>query len=144
VSERTDVEETVAVLRLLTEVTDRTMAVVGEVLAEFDLTASAGGVLWALDPRGEPPTMRSLAARLHCDPSTISLTAEKLVAAGLVERRPHPTDGRKRVLALTDRGLELWETLSRRLHETSRLSTLTPEERRTLVTLLTRTRPRQP
>jgi DNA-binding MarR family transcriptional regulator len=129
-------EETMALLRLLREVADRAAAVIDEVLTGFDLTTSAAGVLWALDPRSEPPTMRALATRLRCDPSTISLTADKLESAGLVERHPHPTDGRKRVLALTDRGHELWAALSRRLTEASTLAALDPEERRTLTALL--------
>ncbi len=132
---------TITLLRLLTEVSAMTVAVIGEVLIEFNLTTSAAGLLWALDPSGQPPTMRSLAQRLHCDPSTVSLMADKLEDSGLVERRSHPTDGRKRTLALTERGLEMWARLSHRLQETSRLSALDLSERQTLAELLMKTRP---
>ncbi|MFJ9821755.1 MarR family winged helix-turn-helix transcriptional regulator [Streptomyces sp. NPDC101151] len=131
-----DVEETVRLLRLFTEVADTTTAVVGDVLTEFDLTVSSSGLLWALDPHGPPLTMRDLATRLNCDPSTVSLAADKLQAAGLIERRPHPTDGRKRTLALTEQGHDVWTALSRRLFETSTLAALDPTERRTLNALL--------
>ncbi|MFL6123681.1 MarR family winged helix-turn-helix transcriptional regulator [Actinophytocola sp.] len=125
-------------LRRLTSLTDATLAVAGEVLAEFDLTVSAASLLCALDPSAETPTMRDLSRQMRCDPSTISLMADKLDRSGLVERRPHPTDGRKRTLALTDRGVAVWAALSRRLSETSALTVLSAEERQTLEELLTK------
>jgi DNA-binding MarR family transcriptional regulator len=125
-------------LRQLTALADATLSVAGEVLAEFDLTVSAAALLCSLDPGAATPTMRELSRQMHCDPSTISLMADKLDRSGLVERRPHPTDGRKRTLALTDRGAEVWAALSRRLSETSALAALSAEERRTLEELLTK------
>jgi DNA-binding MarR family transcriptional regulator len=139
--DRDDVELMMSLLRRLTSVADATYAVIGDVLAEFDLTMSAAGLLWALDPRSEAPTMRALSRQLRCDPSTISLMADKLDASGLIERRPHPTDGRMRTLALTDLGLRVWTALSRRLCETSTLTALSPAERRTLDTLLAKAQP---
>jgi DNA-binding MarR family transcriptional regulator len=131
-----DTDETVALLELLTDVTSKAHAAASAAVAEFDLSPTAASLLWNLKPGTEPPTMRALAARLYCDPSTISLTADRLQAAGLVERRPHPTDGRKRTLALTDAGREFWTTLSAHLHGTSALAALDPEERATLARLL--------
>jgi DNA-binding MarR family transcriptional regulator len=131
-----DTDETVALLELLTDITSKAHAAASEAVAEFDLSPTAAALLWNLKPGAEPPTMRTLAARLHCDPSTISLTADRLQAAGLVERRSHPTDGRKRTLALTDAGRQLWTTLSARLHGTSALAALNAEERATLARLL--------
>lgn len=136
-----DAGQVICLLRRLTEVSDATLAVVGDVLAEFDLTVSAAGLLWALDPGVEPPTMRALSRRLRCDPSTISLMADKMTASGLIERRPHPTDGRMRTVALTDRGRQVWDALTRRLYETSPLADLSEAERRTLDSLLARALP---
>jgi DNA-binding MarR family transcriptional regulator len=133
-----DADETVALLELLTDVTSKVHAAASRVVAEFDLSPTAAALLWNLKPGTEPPTMRALAGRLYCDPSTISLTADRLQAAGLVQRRPHPTDGRKRTLALTDAGQELWTTLSGRLHAASALAALDSEERATLARLLTK------
>jgi DNA-binding MarR family transcriptional regulator len=127
--EPADTDETVALLELLIEVTGRVQAAAVEVASEFELSVTAMTVLWNLKPGSEPATMRALASRLYCDPSTISLVADKLESSGLVERRQHPTDGRKRTLALTDAGRELWSTLSRRLHETSVFAALDPAER---------------
>jgi DNA-binding MarR family transcriptional regulator len=115
-------------------------AIVARVLAEFEVPASVAGVLWALAPGTEPPTMRDVAARLHRDPSTVSLAADKLQATGLVARQPHPADGRKRTLALTPRGRELWEALSTRLHSSGLFADLDADEQRTLLALLTKVR----
>jgi DNA-binding MarR family transcriptional regulator len=135
-SNPTAADETLTLLELLVELTDKARASVTEVLTEFDLGPTAVKVLWNLRPGNPPPTMRSLAGRLACDPSTISLTADRLQAAGLVRRVPHPTDGRKRTLALTATGRELWTAVSLRLHDTSLLVALDPDERRALAALL--------
>ena len=76
-------------------------------LTRLGLTESAGALLWALDPGAPPPTMRNVARTLGCDPSNASLISAKLEQDGLLERRPHPTDRRSRVLVLTEQGKEL-------------------------------------
>ncbi len=98
---------TVLLLRQWYEVSrsvDRSLA---QALGRLGLTESAGAALWALAPGTPPPTMRDLARTLDCDPSNASLVSAKLEQDGLVERRPHPTDGRARVLVLTELGREL-------------------------------------
>jgi DNA-binding MarR family transcriptional regulator len=139
-AQRADAERTAESIRVLMGVGHAADAIVAQVLAEFDVTASVAGVLWALAPGTEPPTLRDVAARLHCDPSTISLAADKLQSTGLIARLPHPTDGRKRTLALTERGHELWEALSTRLRTSGVLTGLDAEEQRTLHALLTKIR----
>ncbi|MBM9506895.1 MarR family winged helix-turn-helix transcriptional regulator [Actinacidiphila acididurans] len=139
---RADVERKAEIVRVLVEVGHSADAVVAQVLGEFRVPASVAGTLWALAPGTEPPTLRDVAARLHCDPSTVSLAADKLQSAGLIARRPHPSDGRKRTLALTDRGHELWEALRSRLHASGLFAGLDAEEQRTLLALLTKMQPR--
>jgi len=97
-------------------------------------------VLWTLDPAGDPPTMREIATKLGCDPSTVSLTADKLEESGLIVRRPHPRDGRKRTLALTDNGDLLRATLSKRLNGAPVPAGLDIEDRRRLTALLMKAR----
>jgi DNA-binding MarR family transcriptional regulator len=109
---------------------------VTEALADVDVTASVAGVLWVIRTSDSPPTMRDIAARLRCDPSTISLTADKLERLELITREPHPTDGRKRILALTAHGEQLWETLDHRLRTSPILSTLDSSQQSTLLDLL--------
>lgn len=129
--------ESVEVARRVVRLAGRLQAVVADALEEQGVSGSAGGVLWALGDPAAPPTLRDVAARLGCDPSTVSLTTDRLETAGLVVRAPHPRDGRKRVLVLTDRGTELWSEVARRLHAS--LSGLDAQSRRTLVDLLGRT-----
>jgi hypothetical protein len=73
---RADVERKAEIVRVLMEAGNAVEAIVAQVLAEFEVPASVAGVLWALTPGTEPPTMRNVAARLHCDPSTASLAAD--------------------------------------------------------------------
>ncbi len=107
-----------------------------EALGRLGLTESSGGAVWALDPDAPAPTVRELARRLNCDPSNASLVSAKLEGGGLVERRPHPTDGRARVLHLTKRGRELRARLLADIAATTPLRRLDPTQQRQLLELL--------
>ncbi|MDH6578440.1 MarR family transcriptional regulator [Kitasatospora sp. MAP5-34] len=145
VAHRADVERKAEIVRVLVEVGNAADAVVAQVLGEFGVPASVAGTLWALAPGTQPPTMRDVAARLHCDPSTVSLAADKLQSMGLVARQPHPADGRKRTLVLTEQGHELWEALRARLHGSGLFAGLDAQEQDTLLALLTKMRnPQRP
>jgi DNA-binding MarR family transcriptional regulator len=135
-----DVERKAEIVRVLMEVANAADAVVAQVLSEFGVPTSVAGALWALAPGTEPPTMREVAARLRCDPSTVSLAADKLQSMGLLARQPHPADGRKRTLVLTEQGHELWETLRARLHASGLFVGLDAQEQDTLLALLTKMR----
>lgn len=94
-------------------------------------------MLWALEPSTPPVPMRELALMLRYDPSNISLLGDQLQRAGLVERQVDPTDGRRRVLRLTDKGLQAWSLLVERIEERSPLfSNLSTAEQRQLIALL--------
>ncbi|MDH6123131.1 MarR family winged helix-turn-helix transcriptional regulator [Kitasatospora sp. GP82] len=140
-----DVERKAEIVRVLVEVGNAADGVVAQVLGEFGVPSSVAGTLWALAPGTEPPTMRDVAARLRCDPSTVSLAADKLQSMGLVARQPHPADGRKRTLVLTEQGHELWEALRTRLHSSGLFAGLDAQEQDTLLALLTKMRnPQRP
>lgn len=49
-------------------------------------------------------TQRDLAARMGVDASAMTGIVNDLVARGLVERRPHDTDGRIKYVTITDAG----------------------------------------
>jgi DNA-binding MarR family transcriptional regulator len=51
-----------------------------------------------------PVTIVELAAQLDVTKQAASKTVAELVGWGYIERRPHPTDRRAQVLALTERG----------------------------------------
>ena len=123
-------------LRELFTVADVSRERIGELLAEFDLTASMVEMLWALDPDAPPVPMRALAHRLRCDPSNVTLLINRLESTGLVARAPHPTDRRARVILLTVKGREVWARLMERLELTSPVFTLDDDERQQLNSLL--------
>jgi DNA-binding MarR family transcriptional regulator len=54
----------------------------------------------------EPLTLRTLADRLAADPPYVTLIVDDLEERGLVQRRPHPTDRRAKLVALTRAGRE--------------------------------------
>jgi DNA-binding MarR family transcriptional regulator len=129
-------EHALSLLQQLCEVADAQNEDIADALGESGLTKPQAGILWALSPSTPPVSMRELARRLHCDPSNITLLGDQLQAVGLVQRQPDPSDGRRRVLVLTDKGLELWSRLLERMQQRSALFTLTVEEQNQLLGLL--------
>ena len=129
-------QATVLLLRDWYEVSRSIERSLGQVLGRLGLTESAGAALWALDPATAPPTMRDLAPLLNCDPSNASLVSTKLEQHGLVQRLPHPTDGRARVLVLTERGRHLHARLVADLASATALRHLTATQQRQLAGLL--------
>lgn len=77
-----------------------TLAPHGLTHVQFVLLAS----LWWLGDHGEAPTQKALADQAGTDAMMTSQVLRKLEQEGLVERNPHPTDSRARLLALTDQG----------------------------------------
>jgi DNA-binding MarR family transcriptional regulator len=77
------------------------------------LTLSQLSLLDRLDSDG-PATAAALAAAQHVTQQAIAQSAAGLKADGLVSTAPHPTDGRKVLITVTDAG--------RRLHESMRAS----------------------
>ena len=59
--------------------------------------------LLALEP-DTPQTMGALAQTFACDASNVTWLVDRLEERGLVERRPHPSDRRVRMVALTGPG----------------------------------------
>ncbi|GGU94540.1 MarR family transcriptional regulator [Actinomadura cremea] len=108
---------------------------VRERAVNLDLTAPQATALREL---AGPMTMRDLADRMSCEPSNATFIVDRLERLGLVERRPHPTDRRAKILALTPRGTEVRERLLAMLMEDSPVTRLTQEEQRTLRELLLR------
>ncbi|MGQ5264824.1 MarR family winged helix-turn-helix transcriptional regulator [Micromonospora sp. ZYX-F-536] len=62
------------------------------------------GMLVQIDQRASGCHARELAQQTRLDPSTVSRSVAALVAQGLVERRPDPTDKRATFLAVTPAG----------------------------------------
>jgi DNA-binding MarR family transcriptional regulator len=84
--------------------------------------------------------MSELAEALRVDPSTATRAVQRLVRAGLVERRTHIEDGRVVMVAATTLGRSTFEDLlKRRLNLVAvLLADFSPEEREQLTELSTR------
>ena len=92
----------------LWRVTNRWQAAQRAALVPFELThvqfVLLASLTW-LD--AEAPTQNELASHAGTDAMMTSQVLRALEAKGLVERRPHPTDGRARLLAVTAAGASL-------------------------------------
>ena len=71
--------------------------------ASQELSLTEGSVLARLDRDG-PATTAELARAESMKPQSMGTTIAALEERGLVERKPHPTDGRQVNIALTAKG----------------------------------------
>ncbi|MFF2486097.1 MarR family winged helix-turn-helix transcriptional regulator [Microbacterium sp. NPDC058062] len=79
-------------------------------LAPFELSFARFELLrlLAFSRDGQMP-QSSVIARLQVHPASVTHTVRRLVRDGLVQREPHPQDGRAALLLLTERGRDLVE-----------------------------------
>lgn len=82
----------------------------GAALAADGVTADQFVVLGAL-AESEALTQRELVERTASDHNTLRAMLVLLERRGLVERRPHPTDGRARRVSLTSEGRRVYRRL---------------------------------
>ena len=75
-------------------------------LAPFGIHPGHKLLLLELEAAG-PSTQAQLAAASGYEPPTITLSVRQLETAGLVVRRPSPTDGRATIVELTDEAIAL-------------------------------------
>ena len=83
-------------------------------------------------------TPGQIARRLGLATPTVTKATTRMEAAGLLTRRPHPTDARLVRLHLTDRGRALEQVIDQEVRGLSEraLATLTPAERAAFVRYL--------
>jgi DNA-binding MarR family transcriptional regulator len=72
-----------------------------------------------------------VAKRLNLATPTVTRAATRMEAAGILERKPHPTDRRLVRLCLTPLGMSLQKTIEREMRGLTKraLGSLTPEDR---------------
>lgn len=102
-SEHADpVRSALLALRTLGDALDRMHGELGDDMAMnlTDLRALRMMVEW--ERRGSAVSPHDLARHLRISTASTSKMIDRLVVAGHVERRPHPTDRRARVVVLTD------------------------------------------
>jgi DNA-binding MarR family transcriptional regulator len=111
----------------------------GSRLEALGLTTRMWGALNVLDAEGSI-TQQQLGKCTGIDPSSMVSTIDDLEAAGLVERRQHPSDRRAHALYLTDEGrstLTRGRQLARKAQE-DLFEPLSADERKVLHDLLLR------
>ncbi|MGW4246550.1 MarR family winged helix-turn-helix transcriptional regulator [Nocardia sp. NPDC004722] len=82
-------------------------ASIGEVLADFDLTSSQYATL--MMTQGEPGmSVADIARNVGSTRQAANEMLATLEKAGLIERRPHPTDRRTHQIYVTDAGRDVY------------------------------------
>jgi DNA-binding MarR family transcriptional regulator len=113
----------------------------GQLLRRLRAEASGDNLTWSqtvvlaqLAKHGAATTA-DLARSEAVKPQSMSATLAVLEEQGLVERRPHPTDGRQILFALTKSGVATREARSRLKRQwlSSAVAQLTPSELRALL-----------
>ncbi len=89
---------------------------INDVAAAAKLSPVSAWALVQLDPE-HAISQKELAARLHCNPSTVVDPTDRLEEGGLVVRRPNPNDRRANVLTITAKGRQVRDELVKRLFE---------------------------
>jgi DNA-binding MarR family transcriptional regulator len=119
--------------RLLVAISARSIALVDETM-----TIPQFRTLVILSNRG-PVNLVTLAGLLDVQPSTTGRMVDRLVSAGLIDRRPHPNSRRELVAELTARGREVVRRVTaHRRYEIARIvEKMPPPDRRGLVRALT-------
>jgi DNA-binding MarR family transcriptional regulator len=119
--------------RLLVAISARSIALVDDTI-----TIPQFRTLVILSNEG-PVNLATLAGLLDVQPSTTGRMVDRLVSAGLIDRRPHPTSRRELVAELTARGRRVVQKVTANRHnELARVVKKMPErERRGLLRALT-------
>lgn len=119
--------------RLLMAISARSVGQVDETI-----TIAQFRTLVILSNRG-PVNLATLAGLLGVQPSATGRMVDRLVAAGLIDRLPHPTSRRELLAALTTRGRDVVHqvTAHRRTEIAAIVAKMPPPERYGLVRALT-------
>ncbi len=130
-------------IALETAVTDLSLAI-GQLLRRLRAEANASELSWSqlsalarLD-KGGWMTTADLARAEVVKPQSMGTTLADLEQEGLVERRPHPTDGRQVLFGLTLEGAEARRkrTIAKREWLLAAMAKLDPAERQTLISAI--------
>lgn len=113
-----------------------------EVLRPLELTFARYEVLVLLTfSRSGRLPLKVIGSRLMVHPTSVTNAIDRLVAAGYVERRPNPEDGRGVLAGITARGRDVVEHATRALTDLDfGMADLPEAERETLYELLKRLR----
>jgi DNA-binding MarR family transcriptional regulator len=127
-------------ISLETTITELSLAI-GHLLRRLRAESNSDALSWSqtvalsrLEKTG-PMTTADLARAESVKPQSMSATLAELERDGLVERRPHPTDGRQILFALTVQGVEARRKRSAAKQKwlLAAMAKLDPGEHRTLM-----------
>ncbi len=127
-------------ISLAKTVTELSLAI-GQILRRLRAESNPDGLTWSqtmalsrLEKTG-PMTTADLARAESVKPQSMGATLAELERDGLVERRPHPTDGRQVLFALTAEGVEARRKRSALKQKwlLAAMAKLDPAERQTLM-----------
>ena len=129
-----------ASLSLETAVTELSLAV-GQLLRRLRAESNPDGLTWSQTvalsrlERAGSMTTADLARAESVKPQSMGATLAELEREALVERRPHPTDGRQVLFALTGEGVEARRKRSaaKQTWLLAAMAKLDPGEQRTLM-----------
>jgi DNA-binding MarR family transcriptional regulator len=121
-------------------VTELSLAV-GQMLRRLRAESNPDGLTWSQTvalsrlERAGSMTTAGLARAESVKPQSMGATLAELEREGLVERQPHPTDGRQVLFALTDEGVEAGRKRSAAKQKwlLAAMAKLDPGEQRTLM-----------
>ncbi len=103
-----DASEGMAAVTSIMRAQQLMQARVDDVLRPLDLTFARYELLMLLHFSGTGALpVNKASARLQVHPTSVTNAVDRLEGAGLVVRRPHPSDGRAVLVCLTDAGREL-------------------------------------
>src|SRR4051812_45984043 len=125
---------------LLTRASGLVVRATNAALADVGLRVRQYSVLVLADDSADGISQRDLAEALGLDPSQVVALVDELAAAGLVERRPSPTDRRAKLVAATAQGVRVRRRADAAAASgvQEQLGGLAPDEQGTLRKLLAR------
>lgn len=89
---------------------------VGKVLRKYSLKPTHWFILGYINEPQEV-TSATIADYLKVEPPLITGLTEDLIKQGLIEKKPHPTDGRVKLLRMTNKGKKLVPQIESALEE---------------------------
>ncbi|MGP9695112.1 MarR family winged helix-turn-helix transcriptional regulator [Brachybacterium sp. AOP25-B2-12] len=90
----------------------------------------------ALRELSDPMKLTELAERMSCEASNAGYVIDRMEKQGLVERHPHPSDRRAKILALTSSGETCRANVLDALSQEAPIDSLSGEEQHALLDLL--------